>query len=59
MTAEHEADAIFKRPKLVEKVRECGLLEELVGSQGDNDLGSKENIRFGRRIKKVWPRAGR
>lgn len=44
--------AEFSVNDLIEKARELGLLEWLVGSNGDKDLDKKERIRWGKRLGK-------
>lgn len=43
---------VFKREDLVIKAREMGILEHLVGADGEPDLKPQESRRFGLRLKK-------
>lgn len=52
MAEEGETERDFRRADLVEKAREMGLLEDLVGSTGEPDLKADQNKTFGRRLGK-------
>jgi hypothetical protein len=52
VASENEENTSVDRKTLVDKARELGLLEGLVGIAGGKDLDDKANIKFGRRLQR-------